>query len=267
MRGRIGLYLSFAKISIRSQLAHRSAYWAGIVAQWLSYGATFATLYIMVSSFRVLAGWTPEEVLFLYAMNLLSYALGASFFFNPCTLLAGKIRSGEFDAALTKPVSPFEHEFYMGFNFGYVSHVTLSVGVMIFAAFRVGFRLTPFSALIFVLMLAGAILVQAAFLIAASAFAFLLINDNPVFDLLWGFKRFVEYPMPIYPALLQVFLTFVLPLGFMSFYPAAAILSKENGTPFHPAVGYSSPLVGLALFASSIIFWNWALTKYQSTGS
>lgn len=267
MKGRVGLYLSFAKISIRSQLAHRSAYWAGIVAQWLSYGAVFASLYIMVSSFRVLAGWTAEEVLFLFAMNLLSYALGASLFFNPCTQLAVKIRSGEFDAALTKPVSPFGHEFYMGFNFGYVSHVTLSVAVMIFAAIRAGLRITPFSALVFLLMLAGAILVQAAFLIFCSAFAFIFINDNPVFDLLWSIKRFTNYPLPIYPALLQGFLTFVVPVAFMSFYPAAAILSKENGTPFHPALAYASPLAGIILFVLSILFWNWALSKYQSTGS
>lgn len=267
MKGRVGLYLSFAKISIRSQLAHRSAYWAGIIAQWLSYGAVFATLYIMVSNFRVLAGWTPDEVLFLYAMNLLSYALGASLFFNPCTQLAGKIRSGEFDAALTKPVSPFGHEFYLGFNFGYVSHVTLSVGVMVFAAVRVGLKITPFSALIFILMLAGAVLVQAAFLIAASAFAFLVINENPVFDLLWAFKNFTNYPLPIYPVLLQGFLTFVLPLAFMSFYPAAVILAKGSGIPFHPVVGYVSPLAGIVLFSLSVLFWNRALTKYQSTGS
>jgi ABC-2 type transport system permease protein len=267
MTKHIRLYFSFAKIAIRSQLAHRSAYWAGLIAQWLSYGATFATLYIMVSNFQVLADWTAEEVLFLYAMNLLSYALGASLFFNPCTQLAGKIRTGEFDAALTKPVSPFGHELYMGFNFAYVSHVTLSVGVMFFASIRAGLEPSLFLALTFAGMIIGAALVQAAFLIAASAFSFFLVNENPVFELLWTVKSFTNYPLRIYPVFLQVFLTFVVPIAFMNFYPASAILGK--GTPFSFPVhlGYFSPLTGIVLFILSILFWNWALSRYQSTGT
>ena len=264
---RISLYLCFARIAIRSQLAHRSAYWAGLIAQWLSYGATFATLYIMVSNFNILAGWTAEEVLFLYAVNLLSYALGASLFFNPCTHLPAKIRTGEFDAALTKPVSPLGHEFYMGFNFGYVSHVTLSIAVMIFAAIRVGLRPGFFLAIVFAGMLLGAILVQAAFLIFTSAFSFFLINENPVHDLLWAVKHFTNYPIRIYPVILQIFLTFVVPVAFMNFYPASAILGKDSGPPFPAHLGYFSPLAGILLFILSLLFWNWALSKYQSTGT
>ena len=267
MKGRFALYCSFAKISIRSQLAHRSAYWAGIVAQWLTYGATFATLYIMVSNFHVLAGWNAEEILFLYGMNLLSYALGACLFYNPCSQLGEKIRTGEFDSALTKPLSPFGHEFYMGFNFGYVSHVTLSAAVMIFAGIRVGLPLSPYTVIVFLLMLTGAVLVQAAILIFSSAFSFLFINDNPVLDLLWTFKQFTDYPLPIYPVFLQILLTFILPLAFINFYPAAAVLGKDPGTPFPAALAYMTPLVGAILFVLSILFWNWALSKYQSTGS
>jgi ABC-2 type transport system permease protein len=267
MKGPIGLYCGFAKVAIRSALAHRSSYWAGVAAQWLSYGATFATLYIMVQNFQVLAGWNAAEILFLYAMNLLSYALGACLFFNPCIGLADKIRTGEFDAALTKPVSPFGHEFYMGFNFGYVSHITLSLAVMIFAAFRVGLVLTPLGVLTFFGMLLGAVLVQAAFLIFPSAFSFLLINDNPVFSLFWASKEFIHYPLPIYPVVLQVLLTFVLPFAFMNFYPASVILGKETGVPFPAWLGYTTPLVGIILLVLSILFWNWALKKYQSTGT
>jgi ABC-2 type transport system permease protein len=248
-------------------LAHRSSYWAGIVAQWLSYGATFATLYIMVSNFHVLVGWTPEDMLFLYGMNILSYAISGSFFFYPCTQLAANIRTGEFDSALTKPVSPFGHEFYTGFNFGYVSHVTLSVPVMIFAGIRAGITLTPLGVIVLLAMLTGAVLVQAAFLIFTSAFSFLLINDNPAFDLLWAFKQFTDYPLPIYPVFLQVILTFVLPMAFMNFYPAAAVLGKDPGTPFPAGLAYMTPLAGVILFVLSILFWNWALSKYQSTGS
>jgi ABC-2 type transport system permease protein len=120
--------------------------------------------------------------------------LAASLFFNPCTHLAAKIRTGEFDIALAKPLSPFGHEFCMGFNLGYVSHVTLSIAVMIFATIRAGVNVTILWILLCVGMLLGAILVQGAFLIFTSAFSFFLINENPFFDILWTLKNFTNYP-------------------------------------------------------------------------
>jgi ABC-2 type transport system permease protein len=264
---RAALYLSFVKIAIRAELAYRSAYFAGIVAQWLSYGATFASLYIIVSSFENLAGWKSEEVLFLYAINILSYALAACLFFNPCQGLAEKVRNGEFDSALTKPVSPFAHELYMGFNFAYVSHVSLSIAVMIFAVIRVGIAITPLSVLIFILMIIGATLIQAAILIAVSALSFFFVNENPVFGLVWTFKNFIHYPLSIFPLIIQALFTFVLPLAFINFYPSAAILGKGDSIPFTPLLAYLSPLAGVVFFVLSIVFWNWALSKYQSTGS
>jgi ABC-2 type transport system permease protein len=262
-----GLYLNFTQLSFRSLAIYRSAYWLGIIAQWLSYGVTFITLYIMVDTFDVLAGWNGEEVLFLYAMNLLSYAMGALFFFGPCTGLSQKIRTGEFDIALTKPVSPFVHELLNGFNFGYVSHITLSVGVLILAVLRLGLPCSFSFIALLTGMLLGAALIQSGLLIFISAWSFFFVNDNPVFDFLWTLKSFINYPLSIYPVIIQILLTLVLPLGFMNFYPSGVVLNKTGTALFPPAIGYLTPAVGLIVFVLSIFFWNWALSKYQSTGT
>jgi ABC-2 type transport system permease protein len=267
VRAGISLYLGFTKVAFRSMAIYRSAFWLGVIAQWLNYGITFGVLFIMVRNFRVLAGWNSEEILFLYAMNLLSYALGASFFFNPCTGLPGKIRTGEFDIALTKPVSAFGHEVLNGFNFGYLSHITLSTAVMIFSLKKLGVVFTPASAFVFAALLLGAALIQASLLIFASAWSFFTVNENPVMSLVWTLKDFIHYPLPIYPGVLQVFLTFIVPMGFLNYYPGAVILGKSEGGLFPPALGYLTPFAGAAVFILSIRFWNWALSKYQSTGT
>jgi ABC-2 type transport system permease protein len=246
-------------------LAHRSAYWAGIAAQWLSYGAAFATLFIMTRSFKFVAGWNPEEILFLYAVYLLSYAIAASLFFNPCTQLAVKIRTGEFDIALTRPLSPFAHEFCMGFNFGYVSHATLSIAVLIAAIIRVKLQITVSWILSCFIMLLSAVFVQAAFLIFISAFSFFFITENPFFNIFYRIKEFIYYPLDIYPAGMRIILSFVIPLAFMNFYPALVLLNKPSVFPLPAAV--ITPSMGILTFVLSIVFWNWALSKYQSTGS
>jgi ABC-2 type transport system permease protein len=263
----IGIYSGFAKTSFRSMAIYRSAYWLGLVAQWLNYGVTFITLFIVVENFNALAGWKSEEVLFLYAMNLLSYALAALFFFGPCTGLSGKVRTGEFDIALTKPVSPLVHEMLNGFNPAYASHITLSVAVMVLAVRRLHLVCNPPVVLTLLGMLFGAALVQAAFLVFTSAWAFFFVKGNPFMSILWSFKSFIKYPITIYPAAVQVLLTFVLPVAFMNFYPSTVLLNKTEGMLFPPPLGYLTPLVGITVFVLSVIFWNFALSRYQSTGT
>ncbi|MDR0670514.1 MAG: ABC-2 family transporter protein [Treponema sp.] len=267
MRKFILLYAQFIRLSFRGAMAHRSQYWAGIIAQWLSYGTRIAVLFIMVNNFDVLAGWTADEMVFMYSFDLLAYSLCAFCLFGPSTGLAAKVRSGEFDSALTKPLSPFVHELYTSFNPGYVSHVSLTVVMLIVTGIRLKLSFSPLGLLVFLAMLAGAVLVQAAELNFCGAAGFFIIGENFVFDAISTTRDFTRYPITIYPAAVRFILTFVIPVAFMNFYPASVILGRGEGMPFSPLLGLFTPLVGLLLFFLSVKLWYRGLSKYQSTGS
>lgn len=268
MKKYLKLYFLFAKQIIRQELIYRASFLTGVIGQWLGYGATFLTLYIMVSRFGSLGGWKAEEITFLYAFNLLSYAMGACVCFNPCTKLPAKIRTGEFDAALTKPVNPFVHEILNGFNFGYIGHTILSIVVMVLSISQIDGFLTPANLVWFVVLLFSAALIQASIFIFSSAFSFTTVNENPVISILIGYiKNFMDYPITIYPAAIQILLTIVFPMAFMNFYPSSILLSAPSSPYFPSFVPYLTPLVGVALLFLSIKFWNHSLAKYQSSGT
>ena len=107
MKKKLLLYGTFLKLRLLMNFQFPASYWLGFAGQILSYGATFCTIFIAVSSFGNLNGWTADEVLLLYAFELISYAIGAFFCFHPSTGLANNIRTGAFDASLTKPINPF----------------------------------------------------------------------------------------------------------------------------------------------------------------
>ena len=262
------LLKSFFRVSFRTAMIYRSTYFAGIVAQWLGYGATFATLFILTTRFQNLSGWTPSEVLLLYALSLFSYCIAATFFFNPAMNLSSKIRSGEFDAALIKPLNPFIHEVFTGINPGYVSHFILSLIFIIYALVTLGYTISFWSVILLFLMVLGAVFVQAAALVASSVISFFTINENPVLDfLLFKVKEVANYPITIYPKAIQFILTFILPFAFINYYPASFLLSKEPPQGFPAILPYLSPLVGALCFALSVLLWNWGLKHYKSTGS
>lgn len=266
MKNNIALYFLFAKQTIRSEMSHRASFITGVIGQWLSYGATFATLYFMISNFGNLGGWSADEVLFLYAFNLLSYALAACIFFTPCANLSSKIRTGEFDSALTKPMTPFMHEIYNGFNFGYIGHTILSVFIIAISISKTSLTLTPINILMFLLMLISSALIQAALLIFSSSISFVTVNANPAGTIVYNLKKFIDYPITIYGAGIQILLTVLLPVAFINFYPVCALLNSPASI-FPDFTAFLTPLVAIFLFCLSIKTWNLGLSKYQSSGS
>lgn len=263
------LFSSFFKVALRREMAYRGTFFAGIIGQWIGYGATFLGIYIMVSGFESLGGWSGPEVMLLYGLEIMSYSIAASFFYNFGRSVTRRIRSGEFDASLTKPIHPFLHEmFSAGYNVGYISHFTLSLVIIAAALASLSYTVTVENLLFLLLALMGATLIQAATIIASCTVSFFTVGNNSIVDfLLWDTKEFINYPITIFPRGIQFVLTFILPLAFMNFYPAAALLGKTIPEGYPAILPYLSPLVGALVFALSIILWNWGLKNYKSTGS
>jgi ABC-2 type transport system permease protein len=268
MKRYLKLFARCYVVTFRANTMYKSAFIAGIIGQWLSYGATYATLYFLTTRFSNLDSWTPSEVLLLYGLSILSYSIAATFFFNPSTNLSGKIRTGEFDSVLTKPLNPFWHEVILGINTGYISHITLSVAVIIFALINSRFVFTVANIINLLFVIIGSTLIQSASLIASSVLSFFILNENPLLDfLVFNFKEFINYPITIYPRIIQVLLTFIIPFAYINYYPASFLLGKDipDGFPF--ILRYLTFFVGILCFLLSIVLWNWGLKHYKSTGS
>lgn len=265
MWNRIRLYFSFAVIAMRGRMMYRGAFIAGCIGQIIVHAASFLAMYFVVTTFHTLGGWNADQVIFLYGFDLIAYGLSASAFFFPRKALMNKIRTGEFDASLTKPMHPLAHELYLGFNVGYIAHTTIAIITLILSSPGAGFTAARLP--IFFLMLFGAVMVYAAWFVLMSAFSFYFVRSNPAAEFLNTARYFTEYPITIYHEAIQAALTFLIPLAFLNFYPVSAILEIDNFTPFPDILPYLSPLVGAVLFYLSVVFWNHSMKRYKSTGT
>jgi ABC-2 type transport system permease protein len=57
--------------------------------------------------------------------------------------------------------------------------------------------------------------------------------------------------------------TYVIPIGFVAFYPAQLFLRPEDVSP----LVYISPLIGIGFFALAYIVWHRGVNSYTGTGS
>lgn len=269
MKDFIVLYNEFVRLKIKSAMEDRLSLLLGGLAQSLSYGAEFLLIWIVVNEFKVINGWLPYEVVFLYAINLFTYAIAAFFLFNPFTQLSNMIKNGSFDEILTKPLNSFGYLICREVNAAYYSHFIFSLVIMYFCYLRLNINLSIIGIVHIVSICLGGALIQGAGLILTSVPAFWLIENNSVRNVLYFKARgFIQYPISIYSKGIQVILTFILPYAFINFYPSIYLFEKNNESIFFgKGLVVATPLVGSGLFIVALLFWQLGIKHYKSTGS
>lgn len=268
MKRKLDLMLEFFKLSIKQSTVYRGTWLLGVLGQFLNYGATILSLYIVILSLGSIKGWNAGEMLFIYAFSLLAYALAASVFYGPCMMLGTKVLNGDFDQTLTKPMNPLTYEIVSNFNIGYISHILLGIVLVVIAVKKMSLEISVTTVIsIIVIVFCGA-LIQASLLLFASMFSFIMINGNPALKfIVFNARNFIQYPLNIYPRSIQLILTFILPYGFINFYPVVNLLHKEELAFGGAVLGTLLPIISVLLFAISIFLWNKSLKVYSSAGA
>jgi ABC-2 type transport system permease protein len=262
------LYWEFFKIEIQTHLEHRAAFFGVRLAQMSAFCAEFIVIWVVIDKFKAIGAWSAYEVLFLYSLNLFSYAIAGSFFYQPCAYLSQGIRTGEFDLVLTKPLNSFAFLVFRRIDTGHIGHIVVACVVMVICIVRLQISMSV-SGILFlcVTLLSGALIQGAAFVITTVP-AFWIVRSEAIQGIFfWNLKDFIRYPISIYHVSIQVVLTLIIPYAFVSFYPAQYFLSKNDFLIFHPVFRFLAPIVGALMFAGAIAFWNLGVKHYESTGS
>ena len=262
----IHLFCKIIKYRFFAQIEYPGAFLAGILAQWLVYGIEMLMMFLVVWNFGSLKGWEPTEIVFLFAIWVMTYALAATFAFNICQNFSRLSIEGTMDEALTRPVSPFAYLLATHVNVGYVSHISLATVAIIYSILQLQIHWTISQWLwFFVLLFCGAIITGCLMLLCYMP-AMLTRSESPLRILFWQSRTFGSYPLTIYPGGLQLFFTIFFPVAFIGFYPVQALLGKQEGL-FTPIAIWLSPVVAVILIALTICVWKKISIHYESAGT
>lgn len=75
------------------------------------------------------------------------------------------------------------------------------------------------------------------------------------------FKELIYTPINIYNKFIKILITIILPFAFVAYFPTMSYLGKNS------YMIYLSPVVAIILWFIAIKIWNFALSKYRSTGN
>ncbi|QED49814.1 ABC transporter permease [Cytobacillus dafuensis] len=262
----VDLYFKLVSAGIRAQFQYRFAFFMRIIGLITAYSGTAITMWVMLYRFQELGSWSFFEMLFLFAIAILSWGFCIILFFH-FRSLDTYIINGTFDRFLVRPINPFFHFMAMKFDVASFGQFIFSILIFIWVSIELNIGWTIGKTLFLLASIIGGILIQGGMLVIISALAFWTTKSEQFYWVaMYPARNLTNYPLVIYPKIVQWFTAFVVPFGFVNYFPAAVILEKE--TPFFPAyIGYFSPLVGLVFFMIAYWIWMLGLSRYKSTGS
>ncbi len=256
------LYRAFAGNNLSRALEFRAQFVAGIVAYMIWNGASLLFIDVVFRQVGAVRGWSREEMWVLLGTFVILESLCYGLLGPNMWRFAGAVRDGSLDLNLTKPANTqfLVSTRYMDFN-GLLNSV-VGVALIAFGLGRLGRAPAWHEWVLWLVLLACGFVMAYAFwfwMVTWSVWAVKLDSIAVAFDPVMQLARF---PVQIYPQSVQLLFVTILPIAFLTTYPAGALL----GHPVARVLPLALALSGVALWCSHR-FFQFALRHYGSASS
>jgi ABC-2 type transport system permease protein len=262
LREYIRLYFIIEAQYIKARMQYRVDFMLSSIGMAFSSLATLGVFWVIFNSIPTLAGWTFMEMVFIYAFYMIAIS-PMQILFDQTWFLRYAVQQGTFLKYYFRPLNMMFYFMSERFDLKGLTQLALGFGLLIYASIQLGIPWPPLKLVLLLATLFGASLVLVSLAVSAGCSAFWITNSFPVLNLAWKLREFSPYPMNIFDGLFRFTFTFILPIGFIAFYPAQLFLRPDQVSP----LVYFSPLVGILTFVLTYWIWTKGVNGYSGTGS
>jgi len=224
--------------------------------------AAIGAVWVVFKSIPNLAGYSYPQVIFLYAFAMLALTPMQLFFDNLWSLRMAT-NQGTFIKYYFKPIPMLFYYVSETLDLKGLGLLAFGVGAFVWASGQLGIEWTPVRIFLLPALLGGGALIFISLMIIAASATFWVKDSFAILAFVSGFRDHSRYPMNIYNSFFQFLFTWVVPVGYVAYYPAQFYLT--DSTPDWTA--WASPIFASALFALSIKVWNRGTRRWGGTGS
>lgn len=262
LRHYLRLYFLIEAQYIKSKMQYRDDFLISSIGMVFSSLTTIAVFWVLFDTIPQLAGWSFDQLLFIYAFYLLAIS-PMQVLFDHFWQLRFHVIQGTFIKYYFRPLNMMFYYSSEMFDIKGIMQILLGISLFIYASNLLSLQWTFFRILLLLVTLFSASLVIISIMVISSCATFWIYNSYPVMDLAWRLREYSPYPMTIFDGFFKILFTYIIPIGFVAFYPSQIFLQPEMISP----LVYFSPLVGLGLFALAYRVWTEGVNSYTGTGS
>ncbi len=256
------LYFIIEAQYIKARMQYRADFMISSVGMFFSSLATLGIFWVIFDSVPDLAGWSLTEMVFIYAFYMLAIS-PMQILFDHFWQLRFHLQGGTFLKYYFRPINMMFYYASEIFDIKGLIQFVAGLGLLVYSASLLQVEWTAQNILLLLVALFSASLVQISIVVGAACAAFWVLDSWPVLGLAWRLREFSPYPMNIFDGVFRFLFTYIVPIGFVAFYPSQLILRPDEVS----TLVYFSPLVGIGLFALTYWLWTKGVNSYTGTGS
>ncbi len=251
---------SFWLASLASEMEYRANF---VTSGLYSLGQLVGTLFtinILYNKGYRFAGWTLDETYLVVSLFTLLDGITTSALSPNLSKIILYVQRGTLDFILLKPLdSQFQLSTRNMTPWGF-PNIVFSVVLMVYAGTRIGLPWWSYPLGVLPIFFALVILYSLWFAVGTTTIWFTKVWNAT--EVLRSLLEAGKYPMGAYPAGVQIVLTFILPIAFITTFPAEVMRGAK--APWFILV---EGALAAALFCASRLFWKVALRSYTSASS
>jgi ABC-2 type transport system permease protein len=263
-----GLRLTWCvtKVNFRASLEYRGDFLLAIVSGIIWQASVLVLATVLVNRFPNLAGWTKGEVLLVAALRLLSHGLYVAGFAS-LAALPRIVQEGKVETFMLRPLSVYRQILFDKLFLNAIGDLVVAITLFTIAVPEMHVDWTAPRIGYLILAVVGGVFLEASLHTVIACFALRSISTLPwsqwIDELL---ATFGSYPLKIFPWNVQVLFTFLIPVAFIGYVPAAAISGKAGELPFPTWLAVAAPLVGILTFTAARFLFAIGVRKYTGAG-
>ncbi len=252
----------FYKYSFLKELEYRVNFLSNAFMSvfWMVWGIVSVSIFFLHRD--RMGDWTFPEVLMVVGLFTFFNGVMESLLRPNVGAVIEQIRDGTFDFVLTKPVNAQFISSLRNIIVWRLVDVIIGIGLIVYALGQLHVTPTTGQILFFIGMLVSGIIIVYAIWLMMVSLAFWFVKIDNITELFYAFYEAGRYPITIYRGLVRVLLTYVVPIAFVTTFPASALLGRLDQNTTVVGLGFA-----IGLFVLSNRFWNFALRYYSSASS
>jgi ABC-2 type transport system permease protein len=260
-------YLALLRGQVRSQTSYRASFAVDLTSNLFFTVGDIVTILVLFRMTTDLAGFSRSEALVVVGLSACAFAL-ADLAVGNIDQLRRYVRTGLLDALLVRPLAALPQLLTMDLPLRKLSRAVFGVAVLVLFLWLAGIDWTPQRVALAVLAPVAGAAFFAAIFIAGSTVAFWWIESGELANsVTYGGRETTYYPMTVYQGVFRRVFAFGLGFGFVAYYPALALLGRDDPLGLPGWAGYAAPAVALPAAGLAALFWRIGVRHYRSTGS
>lgn len=256
----LNFYCRFRIQLLKAKMANRGDFITFVFCDFIIQILNLLFFNILFTQIDSIKGWNYEQLIFIYAISMLSYGIFNLLFWGVYDH-GYMLHTGMFDQILLKPYNALFQSSIR--EIGDLGGVVIGSMLLIYSMNNGIFQ----ASLINIILLVFCVLCSSILLLAIHAiiagFSFWMDNTSGIllgyFSIVLQFSR---YPITIFGPMIAFCLTFIIPISFIGYYPAIFFMSNKLNT----TVLYL-PLITVVFVLVALLQWKIGVRRYAGSAN